>query len=198
MRSKVLRAVDAVQLIQDQAFVAIQGAGGGVAEPTALLKALGERFVREQQPRSLTLCHATGLGDKIEIGCDYLAHPGLVRRDIAGHLGMAPKMAQLILDNQVECYNFPQGVLSQMYSTVAAHKPGVFTKVGLHTYIDPRVEGGKMNAITTEDLVQVIELAGEEWLFFPRFHIDVALVRGTTADTKGNITSEEEAAIHEG
>lgn len=198
MHNKVVSAEDAVALIQDQAFVAIQGAGGGVAEPTAIMKALGQRFVQQQQPRDLTLCHATGLGDKVEIGCDYLAHPGLVKRDIAGHLGMAPKMAQLIHDNQVECYNFPQGVLSQMYSTVAARKPGVFTKVGLHTYIDPRVEGGKMNAITTEDLVQVMELAGEEWLFFPRFQIDVALVRGTTADTKGNITSEEEAAIHEG
>ncbi|MEZ4684226.1 MAG: CoA-transferase [Caldilineaceae bacterium] len=198
MQNKVLTAAAAVQLIQDRAFVAIQGAGGGVAEPTALMKALGERYQQEQQPRDLTLCHATGLGDKVEIGCDYLAHPGLVKRDIAGHLGMAPKMAQLILDNQVECYNFPQGVLSQMYSTVAARKPGVFTKVGLHTYIDPRIEGGKMNAITTEDLVQVMTLMGEEWLFFPRFHINVALVRGTTADTKGNITSEEEAAIHEG
>lgn len=198
MRSKVLSAATAVKLIPDRAVVAIQGAGGGVAEPTAVMKALGERFVAEQAPRALTLCHATGLGDKIEIGCDYLAHPGLVKRDIAGHLGMAPKMAQLIHDNQVECYNFPQGVLSQMYSAVAARKPGVFTKVGLHTYIDPRVEGGKMNAITTEDLVEVMELAGEEWLFFPRFHIDVAIVRGTTADTKGNITSEEEAAIHEG
>ncbi len=198
MHNKILTAAAAVQLIPDNAFVAIQGAGGGVAEPTAILKALGERYLAEAAPRDLTLCHATGLGDKQEIGCDYLAHPGLVKRDIAGHLGMAPKMAKLIHENVVECYNFPQGVLSQMYSTVAARKPGVFTKVGLHTYIDPRVEGGKMNAITTEDLVQVMELAGEEWLFFPRFQITVAIVRGTTADTKGNITSEEEAAIHEG
>jgi propionate CoA-transferase len=198
VHNKVLSAAAAAQLIPSQAFVAIQGAGGGVAEPTAVLKALGERYQATQYPRDLTLCHATGLGDKQEIGCDYLAHPGLVKRDIAGHLGMAPKMAKLIHDNVVECYNFPQGVLSQMYGTVAARKPGVFTKVGLHTYIDPRLEGGKMNAITTEELVQVMELAGEEWLFFPRFQINVALVRGTTADTKGNITSEEEAAIHEG
>lgn len=198
MRNKVISAAEAVNLVKDHDFVAIQGAGGGVAEPTALLKALGERYQQEAAPRNLTLCHATGLGDKREIGTDYLALPGLVKRDIAGHLGMAPKMAQLILANQMESYNFPQGVLSQMYSAIAARKPGVFTKVGLHTYIDPRVEGGKMNAITKEELVQVMELAGEEWLFFPCFHVNVALVRGTTADTKGNITSEEEAAIHEG
>ncbi|MEZ4864797.1 MAG: CoA-transferase [Caldilineaceae bacterium] len=198
MQNKVISAAAAARLIQDGDFVAIQGAGGGVAEPTALLRALGQRFQAEGLPRALTLCHATGLGDKQEIGCDYLAQPGLVKRDIAGHLGMAPKLARLITANQVECYNFPQGVLSQMYSAIAARKPGVFTKVGLYTYIDPRVEGGKMNAITTEDLVQVLEIGGEEWLFFPRFHVNVALVRGTTADTKGNITSEEEAAIHEG
>ena len=111
---------------------------------------------------------------------------------------MAPKMAAMIHANEIESYNFPQGVLSQMYSTIAARKPGVFSKVGLYTYIDPRLEGGKMNAVTTEELVRVMTLDDEEWLFFPRFHVDVAFVRGTTADEKGNITAEEEAAILEG
>ncbi len=160
--------------------------------------ALRQRFLAESAPTGLTLCHATGLGDRDKIGTDYLAMPGLVKRDIAGHLAMAPKMAQMIMDEQIESYNFPQGVLSQMFSTVAARRPGVFTKVGLHTYIDPRIEGGKMNAVTTDDLVRVMEIDGEEWLFFPSFKIDVAFVRGTTADTKGNISSEEEAAILEG
>ena len=117
-----------------------------------------------------------------------MALPGLVKRDIAGHLGMAPAMSRMIAANQIESYNFPQGVLSQMYGAIAARKPGVFSKVGLHTYIDPRLEGGKMNAITTADLVKVVQFEGEEWLFWPRFHVDVSLVRGTTADTKGNIT----------
>ncbi|MEZ4728281.1 MAG: hypothetical protein R3E79_14200 [Caldilineaceae bacterium] len=92
MRNKVISAAEAVNLVQDDDFVALQGAGGGVAESTALLKALGERYQQAAAPRSLTLCHATGLGDKREIGTDYLALPGLVKRDIAGHLGMAPKM----------------------------------------------------------------------------------------------------------
>ena len=198
MQNKLISAEDAAQLIKDNDVVAIQGSGGGVGEPTAILKAIGQRFQAEAAPRNLTLYHATGLGDHKEIGADYLALPGLVKRDIAGHLGMAPKMAQLIKDNRVESYNFPQGVLSHMFSAIAAGRPGVFTKVGLQTYIDPRLEGGKMNALATEDLVRVFEIDNEEWLFFPRFKFDVSLVRGTTADLKGNITCEEEPAILEG
>jgi propionate CoA-transferase len=198
VQSKVIGVADAAKLINDGDFVAIQGSGGGVGEPTTLIRAIRERFLVESSPKNLTLCHATGLGDRNEIGTDYLALRGLVKRDIAGHLGMAPKMAQMIVDNEIESFNLPQGVLSQMYSAIAARNPGVFTKVGLHTYVDPRLEGGKMNAIATEDLVRVMEIDGEEWLFFPSFKVDVSLVRGTTADLKGNITSEEEAAILEG
>lgn len=195
---KVITSEAAARLIADGAFIAIQGSGGGVGEPTGLLRALRGRFLVEDAPRNLTLCHATGLGDKKEIGTDLLALPGLVKRDIAGHLGMAPAMSRMIAANQIESYNFPQGVLSQMYGAIAARKPGVFSKVGLHTYIDQRLEGGKMNAITTADLVKVVQFEGEEWLFWPRFHVDVSLVRGTTADTKGNITCEQEPAILEG
>ncbi len=198
MPNKIISAEAAARLIRDDDLVAIQGSGGGVGEPTTLIRALRDRYLSESSPKRLTLYHATGLGDKKEIGADLIAFPGLVKRDIAGHLGMAPKMAQLIMNNQVESYNFPQGVLSQMYSAIAARKPGVFTKVGLNTYIDPRLEGGKMNTITTEDLVKVVELDGEEWLFFPRLKINVALIRGTTADLKGNITYEQEAAFLEG
>ena len=111
---------------------------------------------------------------------------------------MAPKMAQLALDEKIEAYNLPQGVISQMYGTIASHKPGVITKTGLHTFIDPRLEGGRMNKRTTEDIVRVIELDGEEWLFYPNQKIDVALVRGTTADEHGNITYEEEASRLDG
>ncbi|MDY0094204.1 MAG: CoA-transferase [Candidatus Vecturithrix sp.] len=197
MKRKVITAEEAVQLIQDGDWLAIQGSGGGVGEPGLLVKTLGERFQREGCPRNLTLCHSTGIGNQKGSGIDYLALPGLVKRDIAGHLGMAPKMGQMILHNELEAYNFPQGVLARMYSAVAAKKPGVITKVGLHTYIDPRLDGGKMNDITTEELVKILEIEGEEWLFFPRFHFDAAFVKGTTADTKGNITSEQEGAFLE-
>lgn len=197
MRNKVVTAKEAIQLIQDGDWLAIQGSGGGVGEPGLLIKTLGERFQREGRPKNLTLCHSTGLGNQKDSGTDHLVLPGLVKCDIAGHLGMAPKMGQMILRNELEAYNFPQGVLSRMYSAVAAKKPGVITKVGLHTYVDPRLDGGKMNDITTEDLVKILDIEGEEWLFFPRFHFDVAFVKGTTADTKGNITSEQEGAFLE-
>lgn len=195
---RVLSASEAVQLIPPGAAVAIQGSGGGVGEPTALLRALRARFDATAQPAGLTLIHATGLGDKDSIGTDLLAHPDLVRCDIAGHLGMAPRMAELIRSNQVACYNFPQGVISQMFASIAGRRPGVFTKVGLGTYIDPRVEAGRMNARADRDLVRVVELEGEEWLFFPAWTIDVSLVRGSCADTLGNIACDDEAAILEG
>ena len=197
MQKPILSAAQAAALVRDGAWVAVQGSGGGVGEPSSLLRALGARFRESGTPRGLTVVHSTGLGDKKEIGLDYLAIPGLVKRDIAGHLGMAPAMGKLIVENQLECYNFPQGVLAHMYRAVAAKTPGVITKVGLGTYIDPRLEGGKMNAVTTEDLVEVLSIKGEEYLFWPRFSFDVAFVRGTTADTKGNITYEEEGAFLE-
>jgi propionate CoA-transferase len=196
-RAKIVSAFDAACLIQDRDFVAIQGSGGGVGEPTAVLRALRARYLKDRAPCDLTLCHATGLGDKREIGTNLLAIDGLVKRDIAGHLGMAPAMARMILDNRIEAYNFPQGIISHMYAAVAGRKPGILTKVGLHTYIDPRVEGGRMNSTTTEPLVHVIELADEEWLYFPCFPINVAVVRGTIADTKGNVSNEKEASLLE-
>jgi len=198
LKPVVISAAEAAALIHDGAFVAIQGSGGGVGEPTAVLRAIRRRFDVGSGPRGITVCHSAGLGDLGEIGADLLAVPGLVGRLIAGHLGMSPRMARMALDNQVEAYNFPQGVLTQMYGAVAARKPGVFSKVGLGAFVDPRLRGGRMNAVTTEELVRVMEIDGEEWLFFPRFHIDVALVRGTTADLNGNIASEQEPALLDG
>lgn len=197
-RSKVCSAAEAIARVPDGATVAIQGAGGGAGEPTALIRALRARFDAEARPAGLTLLHATGLGDKREIGTDLLAVPGLVACDIAGHLAMAPRMGAMIQRNEITCYNFPQGVISHLFRAAAGRTPGVLTKVGLHTFVDPRLEGGRMNARTAKDLVQVVQFAGEEWLFFPRPKIDVAFVRGTTADPRGNIAAEEEPAIYEG
>jgi propionate CoA-transferase len=197
LKDKILKAEDAVSLIKDGAHVAIHGSGGGVCEPTLLLRSLGEYYRQTGSPKGITIVHSTGIGDREGGGLDHLALPGLVKRDIAGHFGMSPKMGELILAGEVEAYNFPQGVLSHMFHAVAAKTPGVITKIGLNTYVDPRLEGGKANDITTEDLVQVIELNGEEWLFWPRFNFDVAFVRGTTADLNGNITNEEDGPMLE-
>lgn len=195
---KLISAADAATRIPSGATVAIMGAGGGPGEPTRLLRAIRERFLADATPSRLTLLHATGLGDKAGIGTDLLALDGLVETDIAGHLGMAPAMARMIQDGRIAGYNLPQGVISQLYRATAARQPGVLTKVGLGTFVDPRIEGGRLNSRAVRELVHVVELAGEEWLFYPRIKVDVALVRGTTADSKGNITAEEEAAIYEG
>jgi propionate CoA-transferase len=195
---KIISATEAAQLVPDGATVAIQGAGGGTGEPTALLRAVRTRYDTHDHPRALTLLHATGLGDKAEIGADLWAIPGLVKTDIAGHLGMAPRMAALVQANQVGCHNLPQGVISQLFRATAARQPGVITKTGLHTFVDPRIEGGRINDAAGPPLVEVVQFANEEWLFYPCIPIQVAFVRGTTADAKGNISAEEEAAIYEG
>ena len=196
--NKVVSARTALGQINDGMTVAILGSGGGICEPTYLLKELRKKYQEEQAPKDLTLLHANGIGDKDTFGTDALALEGLVKRDIAGHWGMAPSMAELALEEKIEAYNLPQGVISQMYQSIASHKPGVITKTGLNTFIDPRLEGGKMNKSAKEDLVKLINLEGEEWLLYPNIGIDVALIRGTTADENGNISYEEEAAVLDG
>ena len=197
-KSKVVTTEKAIAKIQDNAFIAIQGSGGGVSEPTHLLRAIRERFLATGHPKNVTLYHTSGLGDKAGGGTDLLALEGLVKRVICGHWAMAPEMARLAQEEKIEAYNLPQGVISQMFSAIAAKRPGVITKIGLNTFVDPRLEGGKMNKSATENMVEVIQLAGEEWLFYPCPHFDVVLLRGTTSDTEGNITTEQEAAILEG
>ena len=192
--AKVVSVSEAVRQIHSGDTVAISGSGGCVCEPTGILKALGVRYLEEQQPRDLTILHAGGLGDKDTGGTDAIAYEGLVKRDIGGHWAMAPRMAELALEEKVEAYNLPQGVISHLFGAIAAHRPGVITKTGLETFIDPRQEGGKMNRSAKEDLVELIELKGEEWLFYPSMPVQVGLIRGTTADSFGNITGEEEAA----
>jgi acyl CoA:acetate/3-ketoacid CoA transferase len=184
----------AVALVGDGAHLSIEGSGGGLLEPDALVAALGRRFRATGAPRGLTVTHTTGIGDRAGGGMDHLAQPGLIRRVVAGNWGMAPRMSELALAGAFEAYNFPQGVMAQLYRDVAAGRPGLVTHVGIGTFCDPRVEGGRLNAVTTEQLVEVVQLAGREWLFYPAFPIDVCFLRATTADDQGNLTFEQEAA----
>jgi propionate CoA-transferase len=172
----------------------VSGAGGGNVEPGILIKALGERYLETGEPRNLTVFHVSGLGDRKTTGLGYLAHQGLVKRVIGGHYGMAPQMSRLVLENKIEGYNLPQGVMSQWLREVAGGRPGLITPVGLGTFVDPRLQGGKLNQRCTQDLVEVIELAGREWLFYRSFPLNVAFIRGSTADEKGNISLELEPA----
>jgi propionate CoA-transferase len=194
---KVISARDAIDLIKPGATLAIHGAGGGNVEPDLLIKTLAEKFAETGQPRDLILLHVSGIGNWTDSGLNQFDKVGLVRRDIGGHYGMSPRFAQLILDNRMEAYCWPQGVMSQWLREVAAGRPGLITHIGLKTFIDPRVEGGKLNARTTEDLIEVVTVGGREWLFYRAFPLDVCFVRGTTADEKGNISLEEEPAFLE-
>jgi len=197
VNGKVISARAAIDLIRSGNTLAIHGAGGGNVEPDLLIRTLAEKFEETGQPRDLTLFHVSGLGDWKSTGLNLLTGEGLVRRNIGGHYGMSPKYAQLILDNKIEAYNWPQGVMSQWLREVAAGRPGLITHIGLQTFIDPRIEGGRLNARTTEDLVEVITLAGREWLFYRTFPLNVCFIRGTTADGKGNLTLEQEPAFLE-
>jgi acyl CoA:acetate/3-ketoacid CoA transferase len=191
---KFLTAEQAVSLIRPGDTLAIEGSGGGLLEPDLLLSTLGRQYAENGGPGNLTLVHTTGIGDREGGGMDLLAHPGLARRIIAGNWGMAPRMSQMVVENAFEAYNFPQGVMSQLFREIAGGRPGLVTHVGIGTFCDPRLEGGRLNSVTTEDLVEVVELAGKEWLFYPSLDIDVCFIRGTTSDVDGNISLEHEGA----
>jgi propionate CoA-transferase len=196
MSEKIVSAKAAIEIVQDGDVIATSGYGGhGV--PEELLVALEKRFLESGSPRDLTIVHSTGQGDTKERGLNHLAHIGLVKRIIGGYYGLSPKLTQLAVENDVEAYNFPEGCILQLYRDIAAGKPGTFSKVGLGTYVDPRVEGGRMNDITKEELIEVMSLGGEDWLFYRAFPIHVAFLRGTTADTDGNISVEREALVLE-
>jgi propionate CoA-transferase len=183
---------EAVELIEDGVTLAIGGAGAGHAVPDRLMRELGERFARSGAPQNLKVFHPCGLGDNDSRGMNHLAHEGLIDTAIGGYWGNAPKMVDLALRNKVKGYNFPQGVLGHLVRATASGKPGILTPIGLNTYVDPRLEGGRLNDITTEELVEVITLDAKEYLFYKSIPIDVAFIRGTTADCEGNLTMEEE------
>jgi propionate CoA-transferase len=196
MLKKVIPVEDAISVLHDGDVLATTGYGGhGV--PEQLLVTLERRFLETGTPRGLTLVHSTGQGDGQDKGLNHLGHEGLLKRVIGGHYGLMPKVVALVLADKVEAYNLPEGVITHLYRDIAAGKPGVLSKVGLGTFVDPRLEGGKMNRVTREDLVSLMEVAGEEYLFYKALPINVAFIRGTTADPDGNITMEREALILE-
>jgi len=188
----ILSAEEAVKAIPDGATVAFCGAGGGIVEATEVINALADRFTESQQPRNLTFWHTTGLGNRNDRGMSPLAQTGLVRRVFGGHWGQSPRLAEMAERNEIEAYNYPQGVMSQLLRTAAAGQPGIITHVGLGTFVDPRQQGGKLNECTKEELIKLMEINGREWLFYPVVPIDVAIIRGTTADTEGYISMEDE------
>ena len=188
----VMSAQDAVAFIPDNASVSILGAGGGIVEPTTLIDALANRYKETSSPKNLTLIHTTGLGDKADRGMSPLAQEGLVKKMYGGHWAQSPRLADMAEKNQIEAYNFPMGIMSQLYRAAAAHQPGVLSSIGIGTYVDPRNQGSRLNDAAKDDPVQLVEINGKEYLFYPALLPDVAFIRATTADTEGYASMEDE------
>ena len=195
-RSKVLTAAAAAALIKDGSVVGIEGAGRLLLSE-AISSAVERRFLADGHPHGITLVQPCGFGDDGDAGASHFAHEGLVRRVISPGWGDSPRMASLALANKVQAYCFPQGVVCQMVWAAASRKPRLVSHVGLDTFVDPRQSGGRLNAVTTEELVERVEIDGADWLSFKVVPIDVAIIRGTTADEFGNLSMEHEPAILE-
>jgi propionate CoA-transferase len=189
-----MTAAEAAQLIQDNDTVGLMGGGGGLMEATHTFEAIQARFLATQTPRNLTVMHALGIGDKKTKGMNCFAHEGLVKRVIGGHWVWSPAMQQLAVNEKIEAYILPGGVSSQLMREIGAGRPGLFTHVGLGTVCDPRQGGGRMNATAKDDLAEVVQMDGREYLRYKPFPIHVAIVRASAADEDGNISFEHEAA----
>jgi len=195
--AKFINAQQAAALIPDGATVGLAGMGlSGWPEEVAC--AVADNFRQTGHPRDLNLKQGSAMGDWKERGVTRLGMDGLVTRWSAAHIGSAFSLNDLVRKNKIQCHCLPQGVIVNLWREIAAGRPGLMTKVGLGTFVDPRVEGGKMNSVTTDELVELVQFGGEEYLFYKSFPVGVALLRGTTADENGNITFEHESVLNEG
>ena len=194
--SKVVSAPEAVSVIRDRDVVASSGyAGHGVAEE--ILIALEDRFLADGAPRDLTLIWAGGQGDMEDRGLNHLGHEGLLAKTVGGHYGLVPKIEALVVSEKVAAYNLPEGILVHLFRSIASGAPGILSSIGVGTFVDPRVEGGKVNASAADDLVELTTVLNQDYLFYRGFPIDVTIIRGTTADPLGNVTMEREAVALE-
>jgi propionate CoA-transferase len=187
--SKLVSVEEAVNLIQDGDTVAISGFLLATVADEIYAK-IEEKFLEAQAPKNLTLYQAAG-----NAGTKRLSHEGLIKRYVTGHYASNQAMIDLVNQNKIENYNLPQGVITHIYRAAASGKIGEITKVGLHTFVDPRHSGGKMNDVTKEDLVELLDIKGEEHLLFKAPKFNVGIIRGTTSDENGNISFEEESCI---
>ena len=197
-RPEFITAKEAVDRIKSESTICTIGMTL-VSACESILKELEERFLETGSPNQLTYVHTCGQSDRKAGAVFHMAHEGLTKRIIGGHWGLCPKMMELISENKVEAYNLPQGQMANMFHSMALREPGKISKIGLGTFIDPRIEGGKMNERTKplEDIVDVIEIDGEEYLRYREIPIDTLLIRGTYADENGNISTQEEAMVLE-
>ena len=191
--SKIMSAEDAIKLVEDG--YTITGTGFSFIAPEELFIALENSFLNTRHPRDLTLLIPGGAGDLRGAGFDHFAHEGFIRKVIAPYFNLTPALGRMVLEEKVECYMLPSGVICQLLRDIGAKRPGLITHVGLKTFVDPRLEGGKLNSISKEDYVELIEIDGKEWLRYKPIHIDIAILKVTTADDFGNATMEKEAGF---
>ncbi|MCS0503356.1 acyl CoA:acetate/3-ketoacid CoA transferase [Ancylobacter mangrovi] len=180
--------------LKEGATVATSGAGGGLMEPDDALSCFEAAFLAQGTPRNLTLVHALGLGDRARRGVNRFAHEGMVRRVIGGHWVWSPTMLRMAQENKIEAYCLPGGAIMHLFREIGAGRPGLFTHVGLGTFVDPRQQGGRCNAISTEDIVELMHIDGKDVLRYKPFPVDVGVIRGTYVDEAGNISASEEPA----
>lgn len=195
-----INPAQAAALVPDNATIACAGFVG-VGHAEAVSRAVEARFLASGHPRGLSLVYAAGQGDREARGVNHYGHAGLLKRVIGGHWISAPKLGALVEADAIEAWNLPQGVISHLYRAIAGGKPGVVTRIGLHTFVDPRHDGGRLSPRTAASAigprVQLLTLGGEEQLFYPSLPIDVALIRATTADALGNLAGEDEPFHHD-
>jgi len=192
MASLFISGDEAAEKIKDRCTLWLEGGSGGLNEPDTLYECVPKRFRKAGHPRDITLVHSNGLGDGQGKGPDVFAIEGLVQCSIGGHYGFCPAIVKMINANKIEAYNLPQGVMAQLLRDTAAKRPGLITTVGLETFVDPRLTGGALNSISKRKLVEILRIEEKEYLFYKSIPIDVAFIRGTTADEDGNISMEEE------
>lgn len=189
----VLTPKQAADLVQNNQTIVTGGFVGSCC-PETLTKALEKRFLEAGEPKNLTLIYAAAQGNRDGSGADHFAHEGMVKRVIGGHWNMVPQLGTMVIDNKIEGYNLPQGTISQLFRDIAGNRVGTITHVGLNTFVDPRNQGGKLNEITKDDIVELIDINGQEKLLYKAFPVNVAFLRGSYADEYGNITMENEVA----
>ena len=194
-RTVVCSPAEAAELITPGAVVAVGGTGSLLQVPETLLAAVEDRWLRDGSPTDLVVIHVMGLGDHEGRGIDHIAIPGLVKRFVGSHFVLSPRQQAVIAADHVEAIGLPAGTISLLYREIAARRPGLFTDIGLDTFVDPRHQWGRMNACTTTGLSEIVTVGGQEWLHYPRFDVDVALLRATESDADGNIAMDDEAAI---
>jgi len=195
MSIKIISVEEAASLVKDNSVLSVNGFGS-ISHPEEFDIALQKRFLKTGYPRNLTIYEVTGQGvfNPKEM-FDRLAIDGLIRRVFSGHFASMPGIAKMVADGRIEGYNFPQGVMSHLLRASAGRKPGIISKIGLHTFVDPRWGGGRLNEISKETWVKLFKIDNKEYLFYSMPALDFGVIRGTTADPEGNITMEKEALI---